>query len=285
MNFNLLSDVVLPTRQNQIKHYSGIDAPNTCMNRAHFDAYPHKLDYRYNSRGFRDQEWPDTIDQLKDAIWCVGDSFTIGFGAPLEHTWPYLLEKATQRRCINFSLAGASPDWVARRGSQVLREIQPKLMIIHWPDFHRGEIDGADDELKRKMHTYTNYHDQVTNWIRRVDEIVAAQGDTKIIHSLVPTAYEDIPAHWNVIAGSSWPKFPSSRQEFDQLPAFIHDELKGFNFYNKVVDYYAVQPLLEQTMQHINCMPKFKNLDISRDGHHYDILSAQQFVSDVLQKI
>ena len=36
--------------------------------------YPYKVNYKFNSRGFRDNEWPNN---LNDRVWCIGDSAVI----------------------------------------------------------------------------------------------------------------------------------------------------------------------------------------------------------------
>ena len=91
----ILPDFILPSRQNQVWDKSGIDSYEECKDKKHFKSYPYAVDYDYNSRGFRDSEWPEDIDQLTHAIWCVGDSFTEGLGSPAEHAWPFLLQNQT----------------------------------------------------------------------------------------------------------------------------------------------------------------------------------------------
>ena len=71
----------------------------------HFLSYDYPINYQHNSRGFRDSEWPNDLDNI---IWCVGDSFTKGLGAPVEHTWPSILQNKTNKRCLNVSINGAS---------------------------------------------------------------------------------------------------------------------------------------------------------------------------------
>ena len=68
-----LSDFILTTKQNQILTESAPDCRQHCLDRKHFDTYPYTIEYRYNSRGFRDNEWPDTIEELKNCIWCFGE--------------------------------------------------------------------------------------------------------------------------------------------------------------------------------------------------------------------
>jgi len=62
---------------------TGMDTLELCLNKEYFKSYTKQISYRYNSKGFRDDEWPE---DLSDVIWCVGDSFTVGIGQPFEET-------------------------------------------------------------------------------------------------------------------------------------------------------------------------------------------------------
>ena len=88
----LLPDFILRSRQNELFTESGLDTLKDCLDNTHYKNYPHQIEYKYNSRGYRDAEWPNTITELQDAIWCFGDSFTVGIGSPLNHTWVNILQ-------------------------------------------------------------------------------------------------------------------------------------------------------------------------------------------------
>lgn len=120
---------------------SGIDSLEYCKDKDFFLAYPDKIIYEYNSKGFRDNEWPESMD---DVIWCVGDSFTVGIGLPIEHTWPFMLEQATGVRCINLSSDGCSNDRMGMRIDHVRRHHDPKLLIVMWSYPCRRIVDGKD---------------------------------------------------------------------------------------------------------------------------------------------
>ena len=128
----ILPDFLLPSRQNKIWSESGIDTINNCHDKSHFKKYPYPITYHYNSRGFRDTEWPQTVFELQNSIWCFGDSFTTGVGSPLSHTWVNILQHRLDKRCINVSMDGASNYWIARKISRVLDKIKPKIIIIQW---------------------------------------------------------------------------------------------------------------------------------------------------------
>ena len=79
----ILSDFSVPSRINARWEYSGNDNPDQALDKKHFREFNYPVEYCYNSRGYRDQEWPA---DLSNAIWCIGDSFTVGIGSPLGHT-------------------------------------------------------------------------------------------------------------------------------------------------------------------------------------------------------
>ena len=136
----ILSDLKIMSKVHLQCEFSGIDSLEYCLNKEHFCNYPHKVDYVYNSRGFRDAEWPESQEELKNAIWCIGDSFTVGIGSPYNFTWPQMLSIATGRRCINVSMDGASNDWISRRAQQIIKEVAPTHMVVLWSYINRREF-------------------------------------------------------------------------------------------------------------------------------------------------
>ena len=69
---------------------TGLDTYELCIDKQHFENYNKKISYKYNSKGFRDVEWP--LD-FSNWICCIGDSYTEGLGQPFEETWPQMLQK------------------------------------------------------------------------------------------------------------------------------------------------------------------------------------------------
>ena len=116
---------------------TGTDSIEYCYDLKHFKSYSKNISYRYNSRGFRDHEWPE---DLSEVIWCIGDSFTVGIGQPFEETWPYLLEKKSGKRCINLGEDGCSNDTMALRAQEIFKSFNPNLIVIMWSYLHRRRV-------------------------------------------------------------------------------------------------------------------------------------------------
>jgi hypothetical protein len=178
-----LSDLCLASRANQRFQTLGMDSPQYCRDSRHYAACQDKITYEFNSRGFRDQEWPE---DLASAIWCVGDSYTVGIGQPLQDIWCQQLSQLLKQRTINISMDGASNAWISRRAAQILREIAPGIMILHWSFLHRREDPRADvsDELRRIWHQRDS--DDLAEFQRCVCAVENANQHTVIIHSTIP---------------------------------------------------------------------------------------------------
>ena len=179
--------------------WHGIDSPDACEDLDHFRQYPHTVLYRYNSRGFRDQEWPD---DLATAVWCLGDSFTVGLGSPVSHTWPQQLALLSQRRVINISMNGASNQWIHRRALQIIDAVQPTNMVIMWSYLHRREDANTEltDEERRIYNEPSTDQQDLQMLCDQINSFNAT--GTNILHTAVPffAPYEMIvPPELNIL--------------------------------------------------------------------------------------
>jgi hypothetical protein len=283
----ILPDLVLPSRINQHWEFSGMDHINDCLNKQHFLSYPYDISYIHNSRGFRDQEWPNDMQELREAIWCVGDSFTVGLGSPIDHTWPFRLSRLTSRRVINVSMDGASNEWIARITENIVQAINPKKLVIMWSYIHRRENPDPllNDELRRIHNSCvffqridnsnSNEDDDWTNFLdckKRVDSV------TNSVQFAIPffrPVYRlSIVNDWASIRGSNWPvNAPSTVEEMNSLPVWILHELKYlhgvFDKLRNKLKKHQLQSLLPTTVTLV------ESQDLARDGHHFDLITAE----------
>jgi hypothetical protein len=177
--------LTVPSKINcHVSAISGMDCPELCLNREHFLNYPKEVKYQYNSRGFRDREWPD---KLTDVIWCVGDSFTVGIGQPQDEIWPRILEKRTGKRCLNLGEDGCSNDTLALRAQEICRLYKPKLIVVMWSYFPRRRINDKDIQFDRNDFGAKEDLINFAKNFKIVDSL-----PTNIIHLLIPNAYIDI---------------------------------------------------------------------------------------------
>ena len=276
----ILPGFVLPSRIGQIDQYSGIDSPKHCVDQAHFKSYPHAIEYRYNSRGYRDQEWPD---DLTHAVWCLGDSFTSGIGSPLEHTWPYLLQQISGRECINVSMDGASNTWILQKANELLDQLQPDAIVLHLSYLHRGtNPDSSLSDEDRRMAIRHGALD-TSLWLSELQHSIMQLnqrcGRTKIIYSFIPgwALEKTFAAEWVKLAGPDWCAMPKNTADWHSVPAFVQEELNKFGTRDLFLNW---AQLLDVMPLHV---PEFEIQDWARDHHHYGLVTAQHFAGAVAQ--
>lgn len=188
--------MTLPELTNNKKIYasykeSGLDSLDKCYNKDYYINYPHDVVYNYNSRGYRDIEWPNQIDE--QVIWCVGDSFTLGLGCPFEYTYPNLLRDYVNRPIINISMDGGSNQYITRKAKYIIENVKPKHLIIHWSYFHRREDPNpnkSDEERRIYEDKTSDANDDCLNILNCIEIIegTAKLAKSKILHSFVVNA-------------------------------------------------------------------------------------------------
>lgn len=273
----ILPDLILPSRTNQRWKYSGMDSLDQCLDKQHFKNYPYQIEYVFNSRGFRDTEWPASFTELQEAVWCIGDSFTVGIGQPLEHTWPNVLAKRLNKRIINISMDGASNDWILRRTFDIVRCINPKTIIVMWSYVHRQESLNTllDDEQRKIQSSNNTHHEDIQKWLIQLSELKKIPA--KVIQSCIPDfCYPDPPEIiWNKVKDTSWPSCPQTPQELEDLPINIKTELQKIHlcFDDMMI---LLRKKLQTDIIYIN-----ERLDWARDHHHFDILTSQWVVDQI----
>lgn len=290
----ILADLVLPSRQNQRWQYSGIDSPEHCLDKSHFQNYPHTVDYEYNSRGFRDYEWPHSLEELRNAVWCVGDSFTVGLGQPLAQTWPQVLQTTVGRRCINVSMDGASNDWICRRALDIASVVKPRNIVVMWSYVHRREFEdlSLDDEHRRVPYSEQSHEQDVYHWIDLVRRIYST--DCPVIQCAIPNFSPiDLQGReplWQAVKGADWPTCPHNIEEFRNLDSWILDELQNLHRchellqqYLRISEYITASLPTTDFLQH-GCIYT-QQLDWARDRCHFDRLTSQWVVDQILQRM
>lgn len=242
----------LPYNQARVnKTYAELsrDTPNNCHDAQHYASYPHQIHYEFNSRGFRDEEWPD---DLVNAIWCVGDSWTMGLGH--NTSWPIELQKLANKRCINVSMLGASCKWVARQAAMIL-SLNPSVLIIQWPYIWKDEVDEPTwtDERRRVNPCYASFSYLYSIYAASVKKIEDSKGNTQVIHTFVPGF---------VTLGNNTESVYSPTVNWELLPEEEGDAWRPF-----CGEYNAADMLVPvRNAVHIPDLPVTSR---ARDGYHY----------------
>lgn len=187
--------------------YSGMDCLEECADKEHFMSYPKDITYRYNSRGFRDLEWPE---DLSDVIWCIGDSFTTGIGQPFEETWPQLLQKHTGKRCLNLGEDGCSNDTMSLRTKEIFQLHAPKTIVVMWSYLSRRRKQNKNIQYDKDSF---GAKEDVTNFIKNYK--IVNQLSTSVVNLIIPKAIS-YPALFKKILEKELKQFPKLIQ-FEQI--------------------------------------------------------------------
>lgn len=284
----ILPDITLPSRQGVFLE-NGIDNIEYVIDKTHFLNYNYLVEYQFNSRGFRDSEWPVDTDDLQNSIWCIGDSFTVGIGSPYKHIWPQVLQNKTLTRTINVSMDGASNNWIARKAQQIATKIAPKNIVLLWSYFHRREHENTSltDDQRRMSSCGSTDHEDWINFINCVDSI-KKYSKINFVHLVIPYAYSitDIKLSWDNFRGPDWPVHaPSTMHEFNMLPSTVKYEI--INKFDLDITFRSMIQKNDWTNQYKlkENITDVAQLDYARDGHHFDIITSEWLTEKVLPRL
>lgn len=300
----ILDSVKLPKKSNCVFYNTGLDSYEKCLDKKHFMSYPWKVIYNYNSRGFRDSEWPEKLTELKNSIWCIGDSFTVGLGSPLRNTWSHILSEKTGCRTINVSMDGASNNWISRQTNLIYDEIVPKTMVVCWSFLHRREKNAYNTCLTEFLNFFDDIKDPLWECIYSISDFnslplrikkevllhhhrhanfnVLYDEDFNILdfeclddeilrtHTTSDSAYEDLENFRRCV----------QRVQHLRNCNIIHSVIPNFSDLK-----YHGDALNILTEMNCNFIGHFQNLDIARDGFHFDKKHSIEMVNRILQFI
>tara|TARA_R110000822_G_C15309055_1_gene492666 strand:+ start:336 stop:1181 length:846 start_codon:yes stop_codon:yes gene_type:complete len=279
----ILPDFILQSRVNACWNESGIDSIKRCLDKTHFKNYPHKVEYSYNSRGFRGAEWPDSVEELTNAIWCIGDSFTVGVGSPLEHTWPYLLQQRTRRRCINVSMDGASNEWIARKTQEIIKQINPTDIVIMWSYPYRRENKNLllSDEDRRIDAVKVPFVEDFVNFKSCIDSVAQFNvKHTAIPHFSADNDLNELVEKYNDVKDVTWPSVVTN-DDFSNLPLDIVTELiNDFKVYDRMLELSEMVSIIDYCKS-VHDLLEVEQSDYARDYYHFDLVTAKWLVEQI----
>lgn len=140
---------------NRSKNYygktSGLDHPlNSWRTTEDWHAYPiQDFDYRFNSWGFRGRDYEKYIGQKVNI--CLGDSFTVNLGGPIEHSWCSQLAERFDIPTLNLGMDGAGNDAIAILYRRACKLFDVQNSFVMYSFIHRRLnkkmkfIQGGDD--------------------------------------------------------------------------------------------------------------------------------------------
>jgi len=173
----------------------GMDSVEHCRNRKVFSQYP-EVTYQFNELGFRTHN-VNCFDT--NAILVLGDSFTLGLGVNSKDRYSDIIEKTLNHQVLNFSLNGASNDWISRKLEQLLKYFTPRAIILHYTFSHRRERPNSDwfDDERTECEPFYSSQQNFDNWLKNFNSISGMyQGPT--IHSFIPNWHDQLVNYTNL---------------------------------------------------------------------------------------
>jgi len=163
----------------------GHDSIEHCFDRELFRSFG-SVCYQFNEIGYRTKPIAEFTGR---EIVAIGDSFTLGLGVNAVDRWSDQLELLTDLPVLNFSLNGASNDWIARRTNDLLTWFSPAYVIVHWSFSHRRETAEPtwfDDERTECEPGYEP-QENFNNWLHNFQSI----HHDKVLHTAIPNWHDD----------------------------------------------------------------------------------------------
>ena len=271
-------------RANERSPESGIDTYDTCWDKTWFSQYRHKITYEFNSRGFRDAEWPENVDNV---IWCVGDSFTSGVGVPYSHVWPQVLSRLGQRRTINISLDGASNNWMARQINTIIDAYKPDTIVVHWSFIPRRESTLSDALDQAWAQYYHKISERAWPTCKTIAEIKTLPSD---IQQKLQVILDD-HTWWHNYDIESLRRLQYIKTGLDEDWQNLQDCISLISkqqstkiIHSFIPDWHAgLNPKQNFNFHGHPSIEEIKQVDRGRDGFHYDIKTARLFCQQIMK--
>jgi hypothetical protein len=192
----------------------GLDSLEHCPNRQVFKQHP-SVTYQFNEIGFRTHN-VSTFNP--NAILVLGDSFTLGLGVNNNKRYADLIEQHLSHQVLNFSLNGASNDWIARKLQQLLTLFHPSAIIVHYTFSHRRERPESawfDDE-RTECEPFYSSEENFSNWFTNFKKICLLAKNIKLVHSFIPN-WHDQAVDYDVLGDNVIPPLTQSDKARDNF--------------------------------------------------------------------
>lgn len=114
-----------------------LDEPESSRNTAEaWHNYPvQNFDYRFNSWAFRGPEYEQYIGQPVNI--CLGDSFTVNIGGPIEHSWCDQLAQNFPIPTLNLGMSGSGNDSISMLYYRACDLFDVQFTFVMYTYFHR----------------------------------------------------------------------------------------------------------------------------------------------------
>lgn len=212
---------------NRCKNYksniSGMDAPKLSKrSQQEWYSYPiQDFDYSFNSWGFRGPEYTQHLGKTVNI--CLGDSFTVNLGGPIEHSWCSQLAEYFDIPTLNLGIDGAGNDMfpiVCQRACEIF-DVQNIFVMYSYLHrrikvlkngygFGKSNVWGDESNFEHfTQHRLTNAFESILPYWN-LDPAEQLFLNDKGIHYFGqhrPRSEWTDKQHYLLCAGTDWPSF------------------------------------------------------------------------------
>lgn len=249
---------------------NGLDNPESCVKgRDWWYDYPvQDFDYKYNSWGFRGPEYSVFVGSPVNI--CLGDSFTVNLGGPVEHSWCSILSKNFDIPTLNLGMDGAGNDAIKLVYDRACEIFDVQNTFVMYSYFHRRmknntfnaeelNLDSNIDYFNSNIITGAHYTFlPVWNWTNDELEYIHSNHKNNVYDLLcldLEMVYQKIDkTFYNSVSGEDWVSW-----EDYVTTGKANEVMKSDELYNQILSYPYV----------------------NRDGHHCNQIT-NQFIADFL---
>ena len=129
------------SHKNLVTEYYAMDRLEKRSNKDWFKNYPvQDFNYVFNSWGFRGPDYEQYLGEHVNL--CLGDSFTVNMGGPIDHSWPSLLQKQFSMPCLNLGINGAGNDTIRLIYERACKLFNVKNTFVFYSHLNRSLEDG-----------------------------------------------------------------------------------------------------------------------------------------------
>ena len=229
----------VPNRINYHKQHCNIDSTNLYT----FDASTQNFDYKFNSWGFRDEDFEKYIG--KKVNICLGDSIAVNIGGPVEHSWPSQLKTYFDIPTLNFGMEMAGNDALNIVYNKLKEIFDIQNVFVMYSFFHRRLVNG-----KYKQDLRCDNHENFKYFLRhRIPNVFECAlpsqsysteekqflSELKIYflinsfsdNQTIDRKYID-KDRYNTLRGTDWPDFDQFIQGAEPHPDMLTKEFSQF---------------------------------------------------------
>ena len=136
----------VPNMINYQGQYCSMDSPGkSASSLKDFNSHPiQNFDYQFNSWGFRDEDFEQHLGNKVNI--CLGDSITLNYGGPAEHSWPGQLKKNFDIPTLNFGMAAVGNDAILKVYKSIIDLFDVQNTFVMYSFFHRRLVNGRFEQ-------------------------------------------------------------------------------------------------------------------------------------------